>query len=142
YAAFEGETSRADLAIAGYSPEGFWVAEEDGRIVGYAYGYFKDAPDSVLRKYGATRVAYLASMAVDPRYRGKGIASSLLARLLDEFQKAGADLVLVDCPAEATSAKSIYDKLGFQVRGYNLMLKLAKNRSAEVRRSRLSSQKL
>ncbi len=53
YAAFDGTTSEADLVITKYFPNGFWVAEEDDRVVGYAYGYFKDVPAEVLERMHA-----------------------------------------------------------------------------------------
>ena len=48
YAAFNGTTSKADLAMSRFFPNGFWVAEEDGEVVGFAFGYFKDIPGEVL----------------------------------------------------------------------------------------------
>jgi hypothetical protein len=41
-----------------------------------------------------------------------------LSKLLEEFKRAGADLVTLHCPTEAAEAKKLYDKLGFEVRAY------------------------
>jgi len=124
YAAFDGTTSEADLVITKFFPNGFWVAEEDDKVVGFAYGYFKDVPGEVLALWGVSKVGEIALMAVDTSYRNKGIGTALLHKLLEEFKKAGADLVTLHCPAEAVEAKKLYDKLGFEVRAYHMKKRL------------------
>ena len=120
YASFDGKTSEADLAITEYFRNGFLVAEDRGRIVGFAYGYFRDVPQTVLENWKAKKVGYVQLMAVAPDHRRKGIGKSLLTKLLDEFKNAGADLVLLDCPAEAVEAKRLYEKIGFDARFYGM----------------------
>lgn len=44
------------------------VAAEDRKVAGFAYGYFKDVPDEVLSRWGASEVGYNALMAVDQDY--------------------------------------------------------------------------
>jgi len=48
YATFDGTISEADLIITNFFPAGFWVAEEDNQVVGFAYGHFKEIPGEVL----------------------------------------------------------------------------------------------
>jgi ribosomal protein S18 acetylase RimI-like enzyme len=124
YAAFDGNTTEADLTITSRFPEGFWVAEENGTIVGFVYGHFKDPPIEVLEKWRAKKVGYIQLMAVAPSYRRRGVGQSLLSNLLSEFKKAGADLVLLDCPAEAVEAKRLYEKMGFDARFYGMKKRL------------------
>jgi len=124
YAAFDGTTSEADLAITKLFPKGFWVAEEDDKVVGFAYGYFKNVPAEVLARWGASKVAEIALIAVDANYRNRGIGTALLSTLLEELKKAGANLILLNCPAEAIEAKKLYDKLGFEVRSYHMKKRL------------------
>jgi ribosomal protein S18 acetylase RimI-like enzyme len=124
YAAFDGTTSEADLVITKFFPNGFWVAEEDDKVVGFAYGYFEDVPGEVLTRWGSSKVGEIALMAVDPKYRNRGIGTALLRKLLEEFKKAGADLVTLHCPAEAVEAKKLYDELGFEVRAYHMKKRL------------------
>ena len=124
YAAFDGTTSEADLAITKSFPNGFWVAEEDDKLVGFAYGYFKDVPAEVLARWSASKVGEIALIAVDANYRNRGIGKALMRKLLEEFRKAGADLVILHCPAEAIEAKKLYDKLGFEVRAYYMKKRL------------------
>lgn len=119
-AAFDGRTSEADLAITNQFPEGFWVAEDRGKIVGFIYGYFKPVPEEALQRWKAKKVGYVELMAVSPDNRKHGIGRSLMTRLLQEFKKAGADMVLLDCPSEAVEAKRLYDKMGFEDRFYGM----------------------
>ena len=120
HASFDGTTSESDLAITRYFPKGSWVIEEDDRIVGFGYGYFKDIPTEVLTRWGVAKVAEVALIVVDPLFRGRGLGSMLLQKLMEEFRMAGADMVTLHCPAEAKHAKSIYDKAGFKVRAYHM----------------------
>jgi len=124
YSAFDQTISEADFVPAKFFPNGFCVAEEDNKIVGYVWGYFKDVPREASTRWGASKVGYIASMAVDLNYRNKGIGTALLSRLFEEFKKAGGDLVKLHCPAIATDAKKLYDKLGFQVGAYYMEKKL------------------
>jgi len=124
YAAFDMSFDEADLSITRSFPNGFWIAEEDDRVVGVAYGYFRDVPPEVLERWEASKAGYVALMAVDESYRRRGIGGALLKRLLEEFRKAGADVVTVHCPAEAIEAKKLYDKLGFEVGAYHMKRRL------------------
>jgi ribosomal protein S18 acetylase RimI-like enzyme len=124
YAAFDGNTTEADLTITSQFPEGFWVADENRTIVGFVYGHFKDVPYEVLEKWKAKKVGYIQLMAVAPSHRRRGVGQSLLSSLLSEFKKAGADLVLLDCPAEAVEAKRLYEKMGFNARFHGMKKRL------------------
>jgi ribosomal protein S18 acetylase RimI-like enzyme len=63
-------------------------------------------------------------MAVAPSHRHRGTGRSLLSNLLSEFKKAGADLVFLDCPAEAVEARRMYEKIGFDARFYGMKKRL------------------
>lgn len=120
YAAFDSYTTEADLAITSRFPEGFWVAEDNGIVVGFAYGHFKEVPEEILEKWGAKKIGYIDSMAVARDQRRKGVGQALLTKILAEFKKAGADTILLDCPAEAVGARQLYEKMGFEPRFYGL----------------------
>jgi len=122
--AFGGTISEADLVITKFFPNGFWVAEEDDKVVGFTYGYFKDTPPDTMARWGAFKVAEVTSIAVDANYRNRGIGTALLHKLLEEFKRSGADLVVLDCPEEAVEAKKLYDKLGFETMTYHMKKRL------------------
>ena len=121
---FNRTISEADLAITKYFPNGFWVAEEDGKVVGYVCGHFRDVPVEVLEGWGAYKVGEIDTMVVDSDYRNRGIGTALFDRLIDEFRKAGADQITLTCPVEAKEAKKLYDKHGFEIGAYYMKKKL------------------
>ena len=55
---------------------------------------------------------YLANLAVDPAYRGKGVASALMAKAVE-----GKDLCRLECVKENAGARRIYERLGFGIAG-------------------------
>ena len=63
-------------------------------------------------------------LVVDSEYRNQGIGTALLDRLIEEFRKAGVDLVTLTCPVEAKEAQKFYDKYGFEVGAYFMRKKL------------------
>ena len=101
------------------------VAELNKRIVGFVYGReSKNVPDEVLRRWKTTKVGSVDVLAVEERYRRRGIATLLLNRLFAAFRERGIDTVTLSVPADEIGAKELYDKLGFETRGYFLKKKL------------------
>jgi ribosomal protein S18 acetylase RimI-like enzyme len=120
YALFGAPISEADLAIARSFPNGFIVAEDSGRIVGFVLGYIRDIPVHVLEHWGASNVGHVELLAVDPSHRNQGLATALLNELLRVFKLAGVDFVTLHCPAKAKEARHIYARLGFRVRAFEM----------------------
>ena len=59
-------------------PDGLWVAEADGAILGFAFSWVCDD------------LWFLAELFVAPAHQGRGIGSGLLARTFEHAKKAGA----------------------------------------------------
>ena len=78
-------------------PDEFFVAEEDGKIVGCC----------ALEVY-SQRLAEVRSLAVLPEHQGNGIASSLIQKCLDEARALKIYEVLT-----ITGATSLFEKQGF-----------------------------
>lgn len=66
--------------------------------------------------------AHIATLAVHPDYRGRGIAASLLEVVLIEAVKRGARTAMLEVRASNQIAQSLYKEYGFEVvqrrRGY------------------------
>ncbi len=124
HAYFDGPTAEEDLRITEGFPEGFIVAEERGRVVGFAYGYFRDVPDAVLDTWGVTKVATIELVVVMPEYRNRGIGTELMESLMLILKGGGADLIGLHCPIQATEAKRLYERLGFEVSAFHMRRRL------------------
>ena len=124
FASFDGPTNERDLKITHAFPEGFIVAEEDGNVVGLAYGYFRDVPKEVLDNWGVSKVATIELLVVDPKYREHGIGTALIDSLIGIFKKAGVDMIGLTCPEGASHAKRLYENHGFEISAYHMRKKL------------------
>mgnify|MGYP001031050181 CR=1 FL=1 len=90
--------------LLGADPEGFLVAECEGRVVGYAIGQLRSGRGLVI------------SLAVDPRYRGGGVGESILKELLEHFQRKHVKSVELQVDVHNSYAIKLYEKMGFQVK--------------------------
>ena len=126
YASWDSTPTEADIqGFYSSEPDFFLVAELNRRIIGFVYGSeSKNVPDEVLRRWKATRVGSVEVLAVEEQYRRRGIATLLLDRLFVVFKGRGIDTVTLTTPADEIGAKELYDKLGFETRGYFLKKKL------------------
>ena len=77
------------------------MEKRDGRVVGYVI--YSDVQGD----------AELLRIAVDKRYRRKGIAARLMQSMLDELTEAGAERVSLEVRAHNISAVALYKKFGF-----------------------------
>ena len=68
------------------------VAEQDGNILGFALGEMMEKPRS------AWRYGWLEWLAVQPRFKRRGLATRLLARLTELFITRDARIMLVYRP--------------------------------------------
>lgn len=59
-------------------PDGLWIAEDDGEILGFAWSWV------------CGDVWFLAQLFVEPSQQGRGIGNKLLERTLEHASKAGA----------------------------------------------------
>lgn len=124
YAFFDGPLQEEDLSITHAFPEGFIVAEEDKKIIGLAYGYFRDVPKEVLDNWRVSKVATIELLVVDQMYEKQGIGAALLEKLIEILRQGGADLIGLTCPVQAKSAKHLYEKMGFEISAYHMRKKL------------------
>lgn len=58
---------------------------------------------------------YLDMLYTKPEYRGKGVASELLAALPQFAEQVGESKLALNCDVANTSAKRLYEKNGFEV---------------------------
>ena len=96
-----------------------WVAEDDNRIIATGAIIFMDFPPSFTNKSG--KQGYIANMYTRPGYRGKGIATEILERLIQEGKqrKITKYILYASC-----WGRPVYERYGFQDAGAWMELKL------------------
>jgi len=126
YASWDATPTKADIeGFHSANPEFFFVAEADKKVVGFVYGRESNPPAEVLDKWNSRKVASIETLAVDEDHRREGIATSLLATLLEAFRQNGVDLVTLSVPTEEIAAMKLYRKLGFEPRAQFLWKRLS-----------------
>lgn len=95
------------------------VAEEDGRLVGYAgltsAGATADGDGGT--RGGATGVADVQTIAVRRDHWSTGLGSRLLTELLRAATAFGCAEVLLECRIDNVRAQRLYERFGFETIG-------------------------
>jgi ribosomal-protein-alanine N-acetyltransferase len=95
----------------------YLVAEEAGRIVGYAGLLAQPLAASRRPDLPATGQADVLTMAVATSHWGQGIGSALLTALLDEATRHGCTEVFLEVRADNPRAQRLYRRHGFAAAG-------------------------
>lgn len=85
-----------------------FVAELDGKIVGYSLGWVSQ-PWSYKGKRG-----YICDCFVDEPYRRRGIGRKLVEAILNWFMSRGVDCVEADVYSNNTPSLAMFRSLGFE----------------------------
>ena len=86
-----------------------WVAEEDGELAGFATVRVKEEAEQ--------RIAYIETIEVDRRWRGRGAGSGLLQRIEGSAHTTRAAMIWLHVDAENASAIRLYEKHGYLCQG-------------------------
>lgn len=86
-----------------------WLAEDEGRLVGYAQVRWAKAPDCVTaRKPGEIQRLYVVK-----DWQGRGVAQALMQASLADIGDRGADVAWLGVSERNPRAISFYRKFGF-----------------------------
>jgi [ribosomal protein S18]-alanine N-acetyltransferase len=96
-----GRDYDASLAILRDPTREVYIAERDGELAGFA----------ILCVTGAF-VGYLQSVAVDPRFRGQGIGTELIAFAEERIFRVSPN-VFICVSSFNTKARALYERLGY-----------------------------
>jgi len=125
YASWDATLTKADIeGFHSGSPEFFFVAEAENKILGFVCGRESNPPAETLNKWKSRKVASIETLAVDENHRRQGIATSLLSALFEAFKQKKIDLVTLSVPAVEIAAMKLYGKLGFEPRAQFLWKRL------------------
>jgi ribosomal-protein-alanine N-acetyltransferase len=98
------------------SPDGFMVAEERGKVIGYAVAKIEIA--FKVRSLRISRRCHLANLAVEPGHRGRGVGSRLLREVIRYAESRGAGEVYLEVRSRNRAARRFYEKRGFSEEKY------------------------
>jgi ribosomal-protein-alanine N-acetyltransferase len=82
----------------------FFVAESEGYVVGY------------VGIWTVVNNVHITTIAVDPDYRRRGIATALIKKVIEEYASERQTITLEVRPSN-DAARGLYEKLGFNVSG-------------------------
>ena len=96
-----------------------WLLEEKGEIIATGAIVFYEFPPSYSNKSGVK--GYITNMYTKPEFRGRGIATSMLARLAEEAKKRGVRKLWLGA---SKMGRPVYEKFGFMEAGGWLVMDL------------------
>ena len=85
-----------------------WLLEDKGRIIATAAIAFIEFPPTYTNKTGVK--GYITNMYTAPDYRGRGIATTLLNKLLDVAKQRGVHQIWLHA---SHLGKPVYERVGF-----------------------------
>ncbi len=85
-----------------------WLLEEKGEIVATAAIIFYEFPPTYTNKSGIK--GYITNMYTKPEFRGRGIASGMLSRLVEEAKRRGVEKLWLGA---SKMGRPVYKKFGF-----------------------------
>lgn len=100
---FSHPWTRAMIEHEMYSPLSvFWVAQADGAVAGYL---------DLMQVCGE---GHIASVAVSPRLRRRGIAAALMRTVMRHAQQNALELLTLEVRASSAPARALYEGFGFR----------------------------
>ena len=85
-----------------YWPEGLIVVEDLGRVIGFIFGVMS-----------GPQQARILMLAIEPRYRGRGLGTLLSGEFFRECGKKGVRQVNLEVRVSNAAAMRFYQRLGF-----------------------------
>lgn len=92
----------AELSEGAAAARSWWVAHDNGELIGFAGGMVVDKDVEIL------------DVAVSPAHRREGIARKLLAHVSYDAQMLGCTSASLEVEADNESARALYANLGFE----------------------------
>ena len=97
------------------------VTEKNSKIIGYTFGWIEKTESFTFKKRG-----YICDIFILKEYRGKGIGSKLVKKLLKWFKSKGIRYVEVEVYSENKRSFKLWKYLGFREIMRRLRLKVVK----------------
>jgi GNAT superfamily N-acetyltransferase len=88
----------------------FYYAKEDGRYIGYAYGFLQDHSGN----YKIRTIGYLDSILIEKKSRSKGIGKQMIKLFESWLLEQNITFMKLQVKTDNPSAMAAYDALGFK----------------------------
>ena len=98
--------------------EACYVAERDGKVVGFMISYILTAG------FGMPKSAWIATLGVDPKFMGQEIGASLAKEIFKYYKEQGIDNVYTSVRWDSTDLLSFFKTLGFDRSNFINLLKV------------------
>ena len=108
------ETTLDNIMRIGFGFMAFQKSEFIGAVICLSLKNDPDFPHVEHENLNLDKTLYIADLMVDPRFRGIGVAQSLLNHLFEMSQSKSYKDVVIRVWDENTPALSLYKKLGFK----------------------------
>jgi ribosomal protein S18 acetylase RimI-like enzyme len=100
--------------------EACFVAERDGKVVGFMISYILTAG------FGMPKSAWIATLGVDPNFMGQGIGASLAKEIFTYYKEHGIENVYTSVRWDSTDMLSFFKTLGFDRSNFINLRKIIK----------------
>ncbi|WP_326945125.1 mycothiol synthase [Amycolatopsis sp. NBC_00348] len=108
--AMTADDIRADERRSWFAPAGFFLAEENGAVIGFHWTKVHEATPG---RFGGERVGEVYVVGVDPAAQGGGLGRALTLAGLRYLAEQGLRQVILYVEGDNAPALAVYTKLGF-----------------------------
>jgi len=91
-----------------------FVAEEDGKVVGYV------ASQTINFMHGVDRPLWIEYIVVQSKFRRRGIGLALLRKLMDHAKHSGVDRIYTTINPDNEASIKLHSKAGFNVKDWKI----------------------
>lgn len=104
----------AEVFLDDIAANQLWVAEIDGKIAGVSAITTEQYPEYASVGLDINEEAIVTHrLAVDPGYRGKGIAAALLQEAEEEAKRRGIAILRIDTNTQNKATQALFPKAGY-----------------------------
>ena len=99
-----------------------YVADEDGKVLGYAFCMLQEIPKKPF--VVSFRYMYIDDICVDSSCRGKGIGKKLFAHVCEEAKRLGCRDITLNVWEGNDTARAFYESLGMKPQKTTMEIKV------------------